>query len=218
MDHQTPGAALSPLGHYDPTRLSKDAAERFARIAAAFELRYTPDRSDADVIRRSTCQIINTPQSHSQAIRVDSDCIEAFYQIKLALHIGHMPYPQVDHANLDHRDNSLGNLREATAQENGRNRRPPPRPINPDLARGVKRRGNRWAVYLRDDEGRLRYHSSYATRDEANAISREFRRKRDGAFHKATPAKYRATPPKYKATHPAYRRTSSKPSRPSPRS
>lgn len=128
---------------YDLTKPPKDDTERFARYAAAFKLIYftRPDDGtlDAELVRRSTGEIVIAPKSRSATIWVDHWRIGAsFYQIKLALHIGRIPRPQADHHNLDWSDHRLDNLREATPQENLRNRRTPRKP-NASLHKGVEK-------------------------------------------------------------------------------
>jgi hypothetical protein len=179
---------------YDLTKPPKDDAERFARFYAAFKLEYfTRDddgTEDANLIRRSKDKLTTAPKSRAATIQVDIFLQAAFYQVKLALHIGRIPRPQTDHRNLDWRDHRLDNLREATNQENGRNKLPRSRK-DPALARGVRKtkrnRAKPYVVQLRDDDGHKRYFGRYATPEEANAVSRAQRHERDGKFHRESP-------------------------------
>jgi hypothetical protein len=179
----------------DLTKPQKDDAERFARFNAAFKLEYftrsDDGTKDAHLIRRSTGKIITAPKGRKASIRVDPGFVASLYQIKLALHIGHVPRPQTDHHNLDWSDHRLVNLREATPSENGRNKLPRSR-NEPALARGVRKTKRKHAkpyvVQLRgDDAGRKRYYGRYATLEEANAVSKAQRVERDGKFHRESP-------------------------------
>jgi HNH endonuclease len=131
---------------YDLTKPPKNDAERLARFNAAFKLecftRADDGTVDAHLIRRSTGEIVGAPKGRKASTRVDPGLVASFYQIKLALHIGRIPRPQTDHHNRDWRDHRLDNLREATPQENSRNKRTPQKKYA-SLPKGVakERRG-----------------------------------------------------------------------------
>jgi hypothetical protein len=131
---------------YDLTKPPKNDTERFCRFNATFRLEYF-DRDDdgtrdANLFHRSTGEIVTAPKGRKASIRVDRGLVASFYQIKLALHIEHVPRPQTDHRNLDWSDHRLDNLREATPQENLRNRRTP-RKANASQRKGVEKRRGR---------------------------------------------------------------------------
>lgn len=191
MTHHDRAAEWSPLRQYDLSRPPRDNVERFARIDAAFELLYSHDGADADVIRRSNGKVVTAPNSDTQQVRVDRSFTERFYRIKLGLHLGRMPILQVDHANGNRSDNSLVNLREANARENGRNRGPAKR-ADLALPRCVYRtKDGRYEVVVRDQNGRKQRFGPFETLSEATASSRNYRRRRDGKYHRATPPGYR---------------------------
>jgi hypothetical protein len=151
---------------YDLTKTPKDDAERFARFNAAFKLEYftrsDDGTKDARLIRRSTGQVVTAPKGRKASIRIDLGFVASFYQIKLALHIGHVPRPQVDHANTDWSDHRLCNLRELPAQANQWNKRTP-RKQNASLPKGAKKHKGRgkattgYEAQARDAQGRRIY-------------------------------------------------------------
>lgn len=179
---------------YDITKTPRDDTERFCRFSAAFRIEYfyrdDDGTRDAHLVKRSTGKTVTAPKGRKASIRVDRGLVASFYQIKHALHIGHVPRPQVDHANGIWSDHRLDNLQEATSRENGRNKLPRSRK-DPALGRGVRKTKRNLAkpyvVQLRDDDGHKRYFGRYATPEEANAVSKAQRRKRDGKFHRETP-------------------------------
>jgi hypothetical protein len=195
----TARAAIAALS---PDRRA-DYELRFARILATFSLTYFDDDEghlDAHVIRVSKAKAFLPPKSESQAIWVETSpklINESFYVIKLGLHIGCFPFPQVDHKHDGRANFRLWNLRVTDAVGNSRNRRPPPRrPENQHLARGVYRHvfpnGKvRYQVRLQGDDGIRRFYGYFDTVEEANAVARALRLKLHGEFHKATPPNHR---------------------------
>lgn len=173
--------------------------QRIARFDAAFELVYftrsDDGTMDAVLIRRATGKIVTAPHSRSAIIRVDPRLQASFYQVKLGLHLGRIPRPQVDHKNLDWRDHRLCNLREATPTENARNRRTP-RKANASLRKGVRKyrghdgRTNAYGAQVNDAGGfkDLGYFpiakdgKPLAKRLAEEAADAHYR-KRDGRFH-----------------------------------
>jgi hypothetical protein len=185
---------------YDLTKTPKGDAERFARFDAAFELEYftrsDDGTKDARLIQRSKGELVAAPKGRKATIRVDRGFVASFYQIKLALHIGRIPRPQADHKNRDWSDHRLDNLREATSQENGYNKRTP-RKQNASLRKGVrKHKGGKdgkttiaYGAQVNDADG---YRSAYFPiskhgKPEARRLAEEAAdanfRARDGEFH-----------------------------------
>jgi hypothetical protein len=127
---------------YDLTKPPKDDAARFARFNAAFKLKYftcsDDGTRDAHLIRRSKGEIVTAPKGRKASTRVDPGLVASFYQIKLALHIGRIPRPQVDHTNTDWSDHRLCNLRELPIQANQWNKHTPQKQ-NSSLPKGAKK-------------------------------------------------------------------------------
>ena len=182
--------------------MPKTDNEKFALISATFELVYSEDSTDADVVHRHSEKIVEPPPS--LLIWVDRPTVyrEYFYRVKLALHLGYLP-KECDHVNGDRRDNRLVNLREANRIGNNRNRRTPKKK-NASLPKGVAKHKGRngtvaYAAWGRDDDGRFKNlgyfpiskhegRKSLAKRRAGEAAD-VYRRQLYGPFHREKKAK-----------------------------
>lgn len=67
-----------------------------------------------------------------------------------AIHYGKWPKDQIDHINHDRKDNRIENLREASASENGKNRRSRPNASSKYLGVCFDEKRNKWRAEITD--------------------------------------------------------------------
>ncbi len=174
---------------FDTSKPPQSNEERFHRIAFAFRLEYFPDKADGVLIRATTGEIIEPPKSKRLTVKVDTEYAEGYHCIKAALHLGYYPEHEIDHADRDRRNNRLDNLREATHQENSRNRGPAkrkdpslPRCVYP--ARPLKDGTPRWRARVAGGEGRNKSLGYFSSPHEASAAAEAFLRELHGPFYR----------------------------------
>lgn len=92
------------------------------------------------------------------------------HRIIWAMCHGDWPKEEIDHISTDPSDNSINNLRVATRSLNEANKKL--RADNPSGAKGVRKRGRRWAARIRKD-GRDIHIGCFDTIDQASAAYAE---------------------------------------------
>jgi hypothetical protein len=169
-----------------PTRRKQSRDQHCALIQTLFTL-----DPETELLRRKG-KPISRPDEMTTRRYVCLGYSEFDHRIRYALGHGELP-DEIDHGPDHHRDNNwLSNLRPASRPENNRNKPPPTRkPEYEHLARGVYPSGKGFQVRLQDENGRDRNYGTLSTAEEANAVSREVRRKRDREFHSPTPPNHR---------------------------
>jgi len=174
--------------NYDVNKPPKSEEEKLARIKAVYVIVRFPDGTDGVVIKGTQQDIReeDTPKNASQVVNVDSGYKEKFYRLKFALQNDRFPTDQVDHADGDRQNNRLDNLREATSQENNRNRKPPKRK-DPTVPRGVyaykTKAGIRYRAQVTID-GRKKSLGNFDTIVEASSAFEEFCRSKYGPYYR----------------------------------
>jgi hypothetical protein len=167
-----------------PVRRKQSREQHCALIQALFTL-----DSDENLYRQG--KLISRPDDPTTRRYVCLGYNEWDYRIRFALHRGYLP-DEIDHDVRDRSNNWLSNLRPATRPENARNKAPRLRQAETQhLARGVYPNGKGFQVRLQDENGRDRSYGTFSTAEEANAVSREVRQKRDREFHSPTPPNHR---------------------------
>lgn len=103
------------------------------------------------------------------------------HRVSWAVHYGEWPEDQIDHVDNDKLNNRIGNLREATAQENMRNLS-----VRKTNTSGYK--GVHWVSRRKSYQARIRFEGKrvhlgyYATAEAASAAYREAAKKYHGEF------------------------------------
>ena len=89
--------------------------------------RYRPHGPQSWNTRYAGSQALDTPHSDGYRMGKINGVRMYAHRVAWALHHGHWPNGQIDHANGTRADNRISNLRDATSSENAKNRRVQPR-------------------------------------------------------------------------------------------